>query len=71
MRLHRDDEGLWWLSVPAQPGCFTQGQSVDEVLARASEAIEGHLAALLDVGEPAPEDGAVLMGEVQVTVRAG
>lgn len=50
---------------------FTQPQSADEVLARASGAIEGHLAEWQDVGGVAPEDGAILMGEVHLMVYAG
>ena len=70
--LHRDEaEGVWWLSVPALPGCFTQAKSVDEVLARASEAIAGHLAALDELGEAVPEEGSVMVGEVAVSPQAG
>lgn len=70
--LHRDDqESVWWLSVPALPGCFTQAKSVDEVLARASEAIAGHLSALDELGEAAPEEGPVMVGEVEVSPHAG
>ncbi len=42
------------VSVPALPGCFTQGNTVDEALVRAREAIAGHVAALRDIGEPIP-----------------
>lgn len=41
-------EGDWWLaSVPALPGCYTQGQSIEQARERIREAI----AALLDVDE--------------------
>jgi predicted RNase H-like HicB family nuclease len=49
-----DDPGMYVVSVPALPGCFTQGVSVDQALERIREAITGHIAALADLGEPIP-----------------
>lgn len=50
-----DSEGEGYAaSVPALPGCFTQGATVDEALTRAREAIAGHIAALMELGEPVP-----------------
>jgi antitoxin HicB len=70
--LHRDDEeGVWWLTVPALPGCFTQGSSVEETLERAGEAIAGHLETLQELGQSAPLEGAVMVGEVEIGPRAG
>ena len=48
-----DEEGFW-VEVPALPGCFTQGETVEECLQRAQEAIEGHLEALAKAGQPIP-----------------
>lgn len=48
------DDELYIVTVPALPGCFSQGRSIDEALDRAREAIEGHIATLVDVGEPVP-----------------
>ncbi len=51
------DEGEgFWVSVPALPGCFTQGETYDEAVSRAQEAIECHLEALAQSGEPIPAD---------------
>jgi predicted RNase H-like HicB family nuclease len=41
--LERDEDGVWVVSVPALPGCFTQGDRREEALANAKEAIELHL----------------------------
>jgi predicted RNase H-like HicB family nuclease len=55
------------VTVPALPGCFSQGATVPEALARAREAIAGHVAALIDMGEPVPqEDTPALMTVVEV-----
>ena len=40
--------------MPALPGSFTQGASVEQALVRAHEAIEVHVAGLLMTGEPVP-----------------
>jgi predicted RNase H-like HicB family nuclease len=41
--IERDAEGYYVASVPALPGCHTQGRSEEEVLERIREAIEGYL----------------------------
>jgi predicted RNase H-like HicB family nuclease len=41
-----DETGDLVVSVPALPGCFTRGKSLDECRQRAAEAIEVHIAGL-------------------------
>ena len=41
--VHEADEGGFWAEVPAIPGCATQGENLDELLANLHEAIEGCL----------------------------
>lgn len=41
--------------VPDLPGCFSAGDTFDEALVNAREAIEGHLESLADHGEAIPE----------------
>ena len=40
--VHEEDGG-YWAEVPAIPGCATQGETMDELLANLREAIEGCL----------------------------
>ena len=40
------EEGGYTVLVPALPGCVSQGETVDECLARIKEAIEGYLECL-------------------------
>ena len=55
IELHQDPGSTaWWVSVPALPGCFTQGETQAEAMERAQDAISGHLAALGDIGAPIP-----------------
>jgi predicted RNase H-like HicB family nuclease len=58
IELHPADAALgekgYWVSVPALPGCFSQGDTYEEALEKAREAIECRLEALAKDGEPIP-----------------
>lgn len=55
--LEYDEDGPGYVvSVPALPGCFTQGATVPEAIERAKEAIAGHIAALVELGEDVPDE---------------
>lgn len=41
--LEQDEDGAWAASVPALPGCFSQGDTRKEALANVREAIALHL----------------------------
>ena len=58
---------VYVVTVPALPGCVTQGKSREEALERIQEAITGHIDALKLIGEPVPQ-GDVEFAEVQVSV---
>jgi predicted RNase H-like HicB family nuclease len=45
--LHRTDEGIS-ISVPALPGCWSEGDTEEEALANIRDAIQEFLAALED-----------------------
>ena len=49
--LHPAEEGGYWAEVPALPGCFSQGETVEETLKNIKEAIESHLIALKAEGD--------------------
>jgi antitoxin HicB len=48
--------GGYFVTVPALPGCFTRGSTIEECRERAVEAIEVHIAGLRADGEPVPEE---------------
>ena len=48
--------GGYFVTVPALPGCFTRGNSLEECQKRAVEAIELHIAGLRADGEVVPEE---------------
>jgi predicted RNase H-like HicB family nuclease len=45
----------WGAYVPDLPGCITTGKTLDETKRNIREAIELHLDAMREVGEPIPE----------------
>ena len=54
------DEGGYNVAVPALPGCFTQGDTIDEALAMAKEAIELYIEELEGRGEVIPDNSNTL-----------
>lgn len=53
--LQPEEEGGFSVSVPDLPGCWTQGETREEALAMAKEAIEGYLESLKEAGQPIPQ----------------
>ena len=52
--LETEKDGGFVVSVPALPGCFTQGDSRDEALRNAREAIAAYVEELRARGEEIP-----------------
>lgn len=50
------DEGGYTVTVPALPGCVTQGETLEEAIAMARDAIRLHIEALIADGEPVPDE---------------
>ncbi len=50
------EEGGYSVRVPALPGCVTQGETIEECIAMARDALAGWLATAKDFGEPIPEE---------------
>ena len=50
------EDGAYIVDVPALPGCHTYGDTLEEALANAREAIELYLEVLRERGEPIPGD---------------
>jgi antitoxin HicB len=51
-----EEDGGYVVTVPALPGCHTQGDTMEEAIANAREAIEGYLLSLKDLERPIPEE---------------
>jgi antitoxin HicB len=54
--LTSDPEGGFVVSVPALPGCITQGDTRDEALRNAREAIELYIEDCIASGDPVPSE---------------
>lgn len=65
--VHEAEEGGFWVEVPALPGCYSQGESVEETLGNVREAIELYLETLRDEGRDTPQDADVVF-QVSVAV---
>ena len=52
----RDEDGYVVASVPALPGCHSQGASVEEAGRNIREAMRGYIASLEYRGDPVPEE---------------
>ena len=48
------EEGGYTVTVPALPGCITQGETIEQCIERAQEAIAGYIESLRAEGEPIP-----------------
>jgi predicted RNase H-like HicB family nuclease len=49
-----DENTAYGVVVPDLPGCFSAGDTLDEAVTKAKEAIESHIEELLATGEPLP-----------------
>ena len=54
--IHKAEEGGYWAEVPAIPGCFTQGDTWEELLQNVYEAIDACLSVEIEDIKLTPED---------------
>ena len=52
--IERQPEGEYLVTVPALPGCYTEGQTLEEARYMASDAISAYCTSLRNRGEPIP-----------------
>jgi predicted RNase H-like HicB family nuclease len=57
--LHTDDGVAYGVTVPDLPGCFSAGDTLDDAIENAKEAIDGHVELLVEDGGDVPVPGAV------------
>lgn len=65
---HQADEGGYWAEAPALPGCYSQGESIEETIKNIREAIEAHIEALKEEGQEIPEEGEFVIGKIKVAL---
>jgi predicted RNase H-like HicB family nuclease len=54
INLEKNEDGGYTVTVPVLPGCITQGDTWEEAVANAQEAISGYLDTLKELGKPIP-----------------
>ncbi len=52
--LHPEEDGGFWVEVPSLRGCHTQGDTIEEAIAMAKDAIALYIESLEAHGEPIP-----------------
>lgn len=62
-----EDDGGYVVRCPSIPGCYSQGETVEEAMANIREAIELCLEDMEAHGESLPDPSNVLVGNVVVT----
>jgi predicted RNase H-like HicB family nuclease len=48
------------------PGCFSQGELIEEAMINVKEAIELHIEGLMEEHEPVPVENDLIIGRIQV-----
>ncbi len=62
------EEGGYIVSVPALPGCVTQGDTFEEAVTMIKDAMEGYLAVLKEEGKDIPQEKSdIVITKVSVT----
>ncbi|MFA5078578.1 MAG: type II toxin-antitoxin system HicB family antitoxin [Methanolinea sp.] len=62
------EDGWFVVTVPALPGCITQGKTIEEAEKNAKEAIEAYLESLIKRRKVIPDQKGVAIRKVAVEV---
>jgi predicted RNase H-like HicB family nuclease len=52
--VRKEDDG-YWIEFPDLPGCYTDGDSLEEIMENAEEALGAYLAVKMEYGEEIPK----------------
>ena len=66
--IEADEDGGYYAFCPALPGCYSQGETLQETKTNISEAVQCHLESLLKDGTPLPKAREEFVGTIQVPV---
>ena len=83
--IHKDKDSAYGVIVPDLPGCFSAGDTIEEAIQNAHEAIECHIEGLLSDNESLPlkksveehfedsdlKDGVLAIVEIDISKLAG
>ncbi len=66
--IETDEMGGYYALCPTLPGCYSQGETLEETKRNIQEAIHCHLESLLNDGEPLPVEREEFVGTVRVPI---
>ena len=66
--LRKEPEGGYTVLVPALPGCITFGETIEEAIKMAKEAIELYLESMIENGEDIPTEEGTLEYTLSVDI---
>jgi predicted RNase H-like HicB family nuclease len=49
--IHKDDGSVYGVTVPDVPGCYSCGDTIEEAIRNAKEAISSHIETMVELGE--------------------
>ncbi|HEY9246327.1 MAG TPA: type II toxin-antitoxin system HicB family antitoxin [Candidatus Methanoperedens sp.] len=64
--VYKAEEGGFWAEVPALPGCYSQGETVEETMKNVKEAVEAHIMALKEEEKKVPAEEDFIIARVNV-----
>jgi predicted RNase H-like HicB family nuclease len=71
IHLEPAEEGGYTVTVPMLPGCVTEGDTYEEALAMAKDAIAAYIETLIEDGRPIPvEQAPTKPVDTRIVVRA-
>jgi predicted RNase H-like HicB family nuclease len=69
--IHKAEEGGFWSEVPVLPGCFSQGETIEETIANTKEAAELILSVLKEDNREIPVEDEFTVHRVRIDCAAG
>ncbi len=64
--MHPAEEGGYWVEIPALPGCYSQGETLEKVMENVKEAVESHVDVLKQDNQVVPVERGLMIGKVEV-----
>lgn len=52
--IHKEPDSIYGVSFPDMPGCISSGDTIDEAVCNAVDALSGHIRMLEADGDPVP-----------------
>jgi predicted RNase H-like HicB family nuclease len=69
--IHKAEEGGFWSEVPALPGCFSQGETIEETIVNTKEAAGLIISSLKEDNREIPVEDEFTVHRVCVDTGAG